>query len=42
MSLRMMLGNQIVQFMENAIRNQGMSADEAAEAWQRGKLVVRA
>ena len=38
----MMLGNQIVQFMENAIRNQGMSADEAAEAWQRGKLVVRA
>lgn len=38
----MMLGNQIIQFMEDAIRNQGMSADEAAEAWQRGKLVVRA
>lgn len=37
----MMLGNQVIQFLEQAMRKQGMDADEAAEAWQRGKLIVR-
>ncbi len=37
----MILGNQTVQFLEESIRNQGMNADEAAEAWQRGKLIAR-
>lgn len=35
------LGNQIVRFLEQAMREQGMDAEEAAEAWQRGKLVIR-
>lgn len=38
----MMLGNQVVQLLETAMRDQGMDADSAAEAWQRGKLVIRA
>lgn len=38
----MTLGNQVIKLMEQAIRVDGMDAHEAAEAWQRGKLVVRA
>lgn len=38
----MTLGNQVMKLMEQAMRVEGMDAHEAAEAWQRGKLVVRA
>lgn len=38
----MTLGNQVIKLMEQAMRVDGMDAHEAAEAWQRGKLVVRA
>lgn len=38
----MTLGNQVMKLMEHAMRIDGMDAHEAAEAWQRGKLVVRA
>ncbi|MDI2091022.1 glycine betaine ABC transporter substrate-binding protein [Commensalibacter oyaizuii] len=38
----MTLGNQVVKLMEHAVRVNGMDAHEAAEEWQRGKLVVRA
>ncbi|CAI3943671.1 ABC-type proline/glycine betaine transport system [Commensalibacter communis] len=37
----MTLGNQVMKLMEQAMRVDGMDAHEAAEAWQRGKLVVR-
>lgn len=37
----MSLGNQVVQAMEEAMRTKDMDAHEAAEAWQRGKLIVR-
>ncbi|CAI3944941.1 MULTISPECIES: glycine betaine ABC transporter substrate-binding protein [Commensalibacter] len=37
----MTLGNQVIKLMEQAMRVDGMDAHEAAEAWQRGKLVVR-
>ncbi len=36
------LGNPVVSAMEHAMRRDGMSADEAAEAWQRGRLTPRA
>ena len=36
------LGNPVVSALEYAMRNDGMTADEAAEAWQRGKLTPRA
>jgi len=35
------LGNPVVTAMEHAMREGGMSAEEAAEAWQRGKLTPR-
>ncbi|MCQ8241799.1 glycine betaine ABC transporter substrate-binding protein [Rhizosaccharibacter radicis] len=35
------LGNPVISAMENAMRRDGMSADDAAEAWQRGKLTPR-
>lgn len=38
----MTLGNQVIKLMEQAMRVDGMDAHEAAESWQRGKLVVRA
>ncbi len=36
------LGNPVVSALEYAMRNDGMTADQAAEAWQRGKLTPRA
>ena len=36
------LGNPVVSALEYAMRTDGMSADEAAEAWQRGRLTPRA
>jgi glycine betaine/proline transport system substrate-binding protein len=36
------LGNKVVSAMAHAVRTGGMSADEAADAWQRGKLSFRA
>lgn len=36
------LGNKVVSAMAHAMRIQGMSAEEAADAWQRGKLTPRA
>ncbi|MBB2175853.1 glycine betaine ABC transporter substrate-binding protein [Gluconacetobacter johannae] len=35
------LGNKVVSALDYAMRCEGMSADEAAEAWQRGKLLPR-
>lgn len=35
------LGNKVVSALDNALRNLGMSADQAAEEWQRGKLLPR-
>ncbi|NHO32754.1 glycine betaine ABC transporter substrate-binding protein [Acetobacter fallax] len=35
------LGNKVVSALDDAIRNEGMTADDAAEAWQRGKLLPR-
>ncbi|WP_342628701.1 glycine betaine ABC transporter substrate-binding protein [Nguyenibacter vanlangensis] len=35
------LGNKVVNALDYAMRREGMSADEAAEAWQRGKLLPR-
>jgi glycine betaine/proline transport system substrate-binding protein len=35
------LGNKVVSALDYAMRREGMSADEAAEAWQRGKLLPR-
>ena len=35
------LGNKVVSAMAHAMRIQGMSAEEAADAWQRGKLTPR-
>lgn len=35
------LGNQVLKLMEQAIRFDGMDCHEAAEAWQRGKLITR-
>lgn len=37
----MLLGHKILVAMEEAILKQNMNADEAAEAWQRGKLIAR-
>lgn len=37
----LMLGNKVVSALEYAVRCDGMSTDEAAEAWQRGKLLPR-
>ena len=36
------LGNPVVSALEHAMRRDGMTADEAAEAWQRGRLPPRA
>ena len=36
------LGNPVVSALENGMRQDGMTADEAAEAWQRGRLTPRA
>lgn len=36
------LGNKVVSAMAHAMRIQGMSAEAAADAWQRGKLTPRA
>lgn len=36
------LGNRVVSAMAHAMRIQGMSAEAAADAWQRGKLTPRA
>ncbi len=36
------LGNPVVSALEHAMRRDGMSADQAAEAWQRGRLTPRA
>ncbi|WP_239478756.1 glycine betaine ABC transporter substrate-binding protein [Lichenicola cladoniae] len=36
------LGNPVVSALEYAMRTDGMTADEAAEAWQRGRLTPRA
>ncbi len=36
------LGNPVVSALEHGMRRDGMSADEAAEAWQRGRLTPRA
>ena len=36
------LGNKVVSAMAYAMRVEGMSAEEAADAWQRGKLTPRA
>ena len=35
------LGNKVVSALDHAMRVEGMSADAAAEAWQRGKLLPR-
>lgn len=35
------LGNRVVSALDDAVRNAGMTPDEAAEAWQRGKLLSR-
>ncbi|RBM09135.1 glycine betaine ABC transporter substrate-binding protein [Novacetimonas cocois] len=35
------LGNKVVSALDHAMRMDGMSADAAAEAWQRGKLLPR-
>lgn len=35
------LGNKVVSALDNAVRHLGMSPDEAAEEWQRGKLLPR-
>ncbi|GAA4483950.1 glycine betaine ABC transporter substrate-binding protein [Gluconacetobacter asukensis] len=37
----LMLGHKVVSALEYAVRCDGMSTDEAAEAWQRGKLLPR-
>ncbi len=37
----LMLSAKIISAMDYAMRVEGMSADEAAEAWQRGKLLPR-
>lgn len=37
----LMLSAKIISAMDYAMRIEGMSADEAAEAWQRGKLLPR-
>ena len=34
-------GNKVVSALDNALRHLGMTADEAAEEWQRGKLLPR-
>ena len=36
------LGNPVVSALEHAMRRENMTADEAAEAWQRGRLTPRA
>jgi glycine betaine/proline transport system substrate-binding protein len=36
------LGNPVVSALEHAMRRDGMTADQAAEAWQRGRLTPRA
>ena len=36
------LGNAVVSALEHAMRRDGLTADEAAEAWQRGRLTPRA
>ena len=36
------LGNPVVSALEHGMRRDGMTADEAAEAWQRGRLTPRA
>lgn len=36
------LGNPVVSALEHGMRKDGMTADEAAEAWQRGRLTPRA
>ena len=38
----LILGNRVVGAMAHAMRVQGMSAEAAADAWQRGKLTPRA
>ena len=38
----LMLGNRVVNAMAYAMRIEGMSAEAAADAWQRGKLTPRA
>ncbi|MFT9376096.1 glycine betaine ABC transporter substrate-binding protein [Komagataeibacter saccharivorans] len=35
------LGNKVVSALDHAMRSEGMSAEDAAEAWQRGKLLPR-
>lgn len=35
------LGNKVVSALDHAMRTEGMSAEDAAEAWQRGKLLPR-
>lgn len=35
------LGNKVVSALDEAVRYQDMTPDEAAEAWQRGKLIMR-
>ncbi|MGY6769933.1 glycine betaine ABC transporter substrate-binding protein [Komagataeibacter sp. NFXK3] len=35
------LGNKVVSALDHAMRFEGMSAEDAAEAWQRGKLLPR-
>ncbi|NHN84572.1 glycine/betaine ABC transporter [Acetobacter musti] len=35
------LGNKVVSALEDAVRNEGMTPDDAAESWQRGKLLPR-
>ena len=37
----LMLSTKIISAMDYAMRTEGLSADEAAEAWQRGKLIPR-
>ncbi len=37
----LMLGHKVVSALEYAVRCDGMTGDEAAEAWQRGKLLPR-
>lgn len=37
----LMLSAKIISAMDYAMRVEGMTADEAAEAWQRGKLLPR-
>ncbi|GBQ97828.1 glycine/betaine ABC transporter periplasmic protein [Acetobacter nitrogenifigens DSM 23921 = NBRC 105050] len=35
------LGNRVVSALDDAVRHGGMTADDAAEAWQRGRLLPR-